>query len=449
MNIKVGSPKPAESRAFGVEAGLIAVTRIAMRGTGFFTSVLIARLLGVEGRGIVAALVVPTALATSFSEMGIRQATAFYIGNGTLAAKQAVPTLLTMMLLTGALGMALSLGYYEATGVAEGDWLARLLAVATIVPALAISYSTGVFLGQKRIAEFRKASWRPPMVKLIVIAIAGWMLGLGLAGVLVATLFGTLLGSGYALWLLGRSERLRLGFDRRIASMLQRKGLSYAVSLLTLLLNYRVMTLLLTARGNMVDVGLYAQAVLIAELLWEVPNSLSALVLSRAVTTEEQDRTAFSLKVMSLARVTVILGAVASAAVAIVAPYFFPLVFGTDFARSAVLCVALLPGVLAFSMFKILNIDIAGRGKPWLTMVVMGPVLLLNVGLGWYAVQAGGAMGAAIASSICYIAATLGYVFVYARVVGVSPLAVIKPSRTDTDLLRRSVAAVARRRKRA
>ncbi|WP_176473187.1 lipopolysaccharide biosynthesis protein [Sphingomonas lenta] len=444
---KGDAERPVQSRAFGVEAALMAAVRVVTRATGFLISMLVARMLGAEGRGVFAALAAPTALATNFSEMGIRQATAFYVGNGTLTAKRAVPTLLTMVLLSSALGATLSLVYFEIVGVAEGEWLWRALAAMAILPSLAVSYATGVFLGQKRIADFRKLSWQPPIVRLVAIAAGGWVLGMGLSGVLAANLLGAFLGAGYALRLLGRNGPLRLGYDRRIAAMLHRKGLSYAVSLFILMVNYRIMTLLLTIDGDMVAVGLYAQAALMAELLWEVPNTLSALVLSRAVTTSEEEKAAFSGKVMSLARVAVALGAAASLCLAIAAPFFFPLVFGPDFARSADLCVALLPGVVAFTLFKILNIDVAGRGKPWVTMIVMLPVLLLNIGLGWWAVREAGAMGAALASSVSFIVASFAYLFVYARVVGVSPLAVVTPTRTDLELLRRALGAFDPRRK--
>lgn len=436
------SSKPVAKRSsFGWEALTIAIARVAIRATGFISSLIVARLLGAEGRGLFAALSVPAGLAVTFSELGIRQATAFFLGKKVYTVQQLLPTLMTLIPLAGVLGAAASLAYFEWAHVAENDWLARGLAVSVIPLSLAISYATGVFLGRQRIAEFRKASWRPPVVKLLALLIVAgfFLMGFpsGIHGVMIAGLAGTILGAGYALYLLRKEGPLRLGFSFKIASALQRKGASYALSLLVLMLNYKILVILLTKYATLKEVGLYSQAVLIAELLWEVPNSLSALVLSRAV--NSQDERQFSLKVTALTRVSFLAATAGSIALSLVAPVAFPLLFGKDFAESATLCIYMLPGVVAFGAFKLLNLDIAGRGKPWATQVIMIPVLALNVVLGAWMVMRYGAAGAAWCSSICYIVATLAYVVLYSRITGLSLGEILLPRVNDFMLVLKAV----------
>ncbi|MBI1687010.1 oligosaccharide flippase family protein [Caulobacter hibisci] len=435
---EAAAPSPTKKRAsFGFEAFTIAVARVAIRLTGFLSSLIVARVLGAEGRGLIAALSVPTSLATTFSELGIRQATAFYLGKRVYTVEQLLPTLLTLIPLAGVVGSVASIAYFEWAHVAEDQWLIRFLALITIPLALVASYSTGVFLGRERISEYRKASWRPPVLKLAILVVFAWMLNGGLYGVMIAGVVGSMLAAGYALFLLRKEGPLRFGFNPEIAKQLQRKGLSYALSLLVLMLNYRIMLILLTRYASLETVGIYSQAVLIAELLWEVPNSLSSLVLSRGV--NSKDEREFSLKVVALTRVSFLAATLGSICLAIVSPFAFPILFGQDFADSALLCVYMLPGVVAFGAFKMLNIDIAGRGKPWATQVIMVPVLALNVALGWWMVVKYGAAGAAWCSSICYIVATVAYVGLYSRLTGLKLREIILFRKSDFLMVLRSL----------
>lgn len=431
-----GAVKPRRS-SFGMDALGIAISRFFLRFAGFISNLIIAWMLGASGRGLISALTTPAQIAVTVSELGIRQSAAFHIGRGLIPTPRLLPTLLGMIPMASALGIGCSLLYFEYAGVADGDWILRALAVALIPLSLITAYCTGVFLGEQRVAEFRKTNWRPAFVSLLLLVGLGWLGGLGIYGALLAPLGGGLLGAGYALYLVRRSAPLRIGFDRGIAKMLQVKGFSYAASFIVLTLNYRVMILLLTAFSTLDQVGLYAQAILIAELLWEIPNALSAIVLSRAV--NAKDERGFSLKVQVLARISLLVAVAVSIGIAIVSPYFFPLVFGREFAGSAAVCNALLPGIGAFIVFKILNIDMAGRGKPWLSMTIMGPIFFLNLGAGWWMIERADALGAAIVSSACYVLATMGYLLVYSRVTGFPVREIVRYRRSDLDMLLRAL----------
>lgn len=432
--------KPRVARSFGRDVVGVVTSRVGVKAAQFLSSLIVARLLGPEGRGLVAALSVPSTLAVNISEMGVRQSTAFHLGRRLYPAERLVPTLLSLALLASAAAILLALGYFELAQVAAGEWGLRILAVLAIPFSLLASYVSGVFLGQQRIAAFRRASWRPALISLLLVVLLGWALDLRVAGVLLASVGGGIAGCAYALWLLRRDMPLRLGFDRGIATALRRKGVSYAAAMVVLLLNYRIMILLLTRFGTLRDVGLYAQAMTIAELIWEVPSILSALVLSRGV--NAQDPRAFSAKVLTLARYSFVAALMIAAALAVAAKYVFPLLYGPRFAESADICLLLLPGIVAFVVFKMLNTDLGGRGKPWAAILVMGPVLALNVAAGWWLIPRAGAIGAAIASSLGYVVATIGYIALYARMTGFTLGQMLLPQHGDSALLRRAITSV-------
>lgn len=429
--------------SFGWEVIGIALSRVLVRSSHFVSSLVIARLLGPEGRGLVTALTVPCDLAVSVSEMGIRQSTAFHLGRGLIPLERLLPTLLTMIPLVSGLAIAVSLAYFQVTGVARGDPLLQGLAVAAIPFLLATSYASGVFLGKQQIAAFRKTSWRPAFVRLALIVGLGWAAGLGVVGVLAATLAAAATGGAYALYLLTRTHPLRFGFRREVASALQRKGVGYAAAGVLALLNNRLMILLLTQFGTLRDVGIYAQALVIVELLLEIPMVLSALVLSRGV--NAKDERAFSLKLMALSRFALLATVCAGLGLAAVAGYAFPLLYGEQFALSAEVCVLLIPGMVALVLFKLLNIDLSARGRLWVALWVLVPMLAVNAGLGYALIASHGVVGAAVATSVTYALAAVAYAIVYAHTTGLGLRAMVLPRRADLDLLRQALPVLRRK----
>lgn len=444
MNSTSTEHPPGRRVAFGWEAVSVLVARVIVLLAQFCSSLLIARLLGPAGRGLVSSLTVPTQLSIGLSELGVRQSIAYHIGKGLVPAERMIPTLLVMIPMASAVGVLFSVGYYEFAGVADGHWGYRALALATIPVSLTVSYAGGVFLGRRRIGEFRKTSWRPAIINVALVALLGYGLSLNVYGVLLASLGAAASAAVYALYLLRDDGPLRPGFDRQLARQLTRKGLGYAAALFLLGLNYKVMILLLTKIGNLHDVGIYAQATVIAELLWEIPNVLGAILLSRSV--NARDERAFSLKAAMLARTSFVVAAFGSVVMIAIAPSFFALAYGIRFRESGTVCAILLPGIAAFIFFKIIHTDLSGRGKPWAAMIVIVPALVVNLIGGAFAIERYGVVGAAAVSSLVYAGSSIAYVFVYTRITGLSLSDVLLFRGQDISLIRQQIASVRRSR---
>jgi O-antigen/teichoic acid export membrane protein len=114
-----------------------------------------------------------------------------------------------------------------------------------------------------------------------------------------------------------------------------------------------------------------------------------------------------------------------------VGPFAIPILYGHDFARSATVLTILLPGTIAFMAFKVLHMDIAGRGWPWVSIPIVVPSMLANAAAGALVVPRYGAEGAAAITSISYIVATALYVVIYAKLCRRSLVSVIAYRRSD------------------
>src|SRR5690606_27697290 len=96
----------------------------------------------------------------------------------------------------------------------------------------------------------------------------------------------------------------------------------------------------------------------------------------------------------------------------------------------------LLPGVLLLTIFKVLNMDLAGKGKPWVSMKAMIPALIINTILNVLWIPEHGSIGAATSSTISYSIAAILFLYFYSKETKIPIFSILKYSKSDIDWLR-------------
>lgn len=105
--------------------------------------------------------------------------------------------------------------------------------------------------------------------------------------------------------------------------------------------------------------------------------------------------------------------------------------YGPDFRGSISVLNYLLPGVLILTVYKVMNMDLAGRGKPWISMKSMLPALGVNLFFNFWLIPSYGADGAAIASTISYSVAGVLFLIFYSKEVGIKIKDIVKYKKSD------------------
>jgi len=90
-----------------------------------------------------------------------------------------------------------------------------------------------------------------------------------------------------------------------------------------------------------------------------------------------------------------------------------PLVFGAAFRESVPALMWLLPGVTIFSIANVIGSYLAGIGKPHLNLAVALVGLVVTVALDFVLIPWLGIIGAAIASTLSYLATTLAIIAIF------------------------------------
>lgn len=159
------------------------------------------------------------------------------------------------------------------------------------------------------------------------------------------------------------------------------------------------------------EIGQYSVGVGFASLLLQIPAAVGIVIFSRSANSKEPAK--FSKNITKLVRITFLLAILCGIALFILAPFVMTFLYGVAYLPSVTVVQFLLPGIIVLIVFKVLNMDLAGKGKPKISIIAFTPALIVNVILNYYWIPIYGANGAAFASTISYIFATLLFMYIY------------------------------------
>src|SRR5262249_24265075 len=169
------------------------------------------------------------------------------------------------------------------------------------------------------------------------------------------------------------------------------------------LISYRIELIVLDRYRGIAHVGVYSIAVQTGEMLWLVAGAIAAAVTAPIL--REDEREAAALTARSALRALAYTAAIA-VAVGVAAPWLIPALLGHSFSGAARPLAYLLPGIVAYAPVTILVVYLSvRRGKPKLSLAVSVAGMIVTLAAALALIPAHGANGAAIASSLGYLAA--------------------------------------------
>jgi O-antigen/teichoic acid export membrane protein len=180
------------------------------------------------------------------------------------------------------------------------------------------------------------------------------------------------------------------------------------------------------------QVGLYAVAVNLTNLLLRIPDALGTVLFPRlaaASTRAGEDATAM------VCRCTFAVMGLGALGYVLVGPAALRLLFGERFAGSVAPMLALLPGIVLMGQYLILTRNFTSRNRQEVNIVAAVTALAANVGLNVLLIPRWGIVGAAASSVGSYGLAALVLMVAFARVSGRSIPDLVLPRRSDVTWL--------------
>ncbi|HEX2395473.1 MAG TPA: polysaccharide biosynthesis C-terminal domain-containing protein [Bacteroidales bacterium] len=187
-------------------------------------------------------------------------------------------------------------------------------------------------------------------------------------------------------------------------------GFFNQIAVFTQLLSFRLSYYLLNAYYGNEQVGIYANAVSIAESVWLIGRSIATVQHSRIVNSEDA---LYSLKLTSrINRINIIITVVIIIIMAFVPDRFYTILFGDEFTGINRIIRIIAPGIVFFGIALILGNYFSSTGKHFVNAIASTAGLFITLLLGFLLIPQYETSGAGITATVSYgITALIAYYF--------------------------------------
>jgi O-antigen/teichoic acid export membrane protein len=179
-----------------------------------------------------------------------------------------------------------------------------------------------------------------------------------------------------------------------------------------LFMTYRFDMWVIDANQGAGELGRYALAVSLAQLVWIVPAATGRVLFPYSAMPEVTNA---PLLAWRSAQIAFLVSAGSAIAGWLASILLVPLLFGQEFAGVSWLIGILLFGIVPFSISKVLGNYLAGTNALGTNVAISAAVLVLTVGLDLILIPSMAASGAALASVVSYVTFTLLLFVVFLR----------------------------------
>ncbi|MFC1828184.1 flippase [Thermodesulfobacteriota bacterium] len=386
---------------------------------GFPISIILARVLGPIDRGIYALIILIPTVMLKLSSLGIGTANIYFTGNKQYEIKDLISNSFISAILLSTINLLLFLGvsrlviFQNFLNSNQINPLYLWLAILSTPFSLLFGFLLNIILGREEIVRFNHVS----IIKLTfyLVAVIGFVLILkqGVLGATISYVLTAIFATLLIIFLLRRDITTNISLNKNLFKNLTRYGLKSYFGNLAQFLNYRLDMFLVAIFLTPADLGFYTIAVGIGERVWMFPGAFATVLFPRVSSIENGKSNKLTPKV---ARHTFLITFIVSLMLAIFAKHLINILYGSDFLPSVTPIVILLPGIIALGGAKILSADLAGRGKPQFGTYAAFVSLAVNIPLNLYFIPKWGISGAALASTVAYISASLFVLIAFTKI---------------------------------
>ncbi|MDG1916661.1 MAG: flippase [Flavobacteriales bacterium] len=385
---------------------LTLIRQVLSIGFGLLATMIIARVLGAEGQGkYTLAILLPTLLYTLLNS-GLSASTVYFIGKGKYTDDEVYSTNLLSSLLLSAFSMlvggviVLFFKEYFFEGLASQLLVYTLL----ILPLIFLQRNLQtIFQGKEEFEKFNLIVILNQFGLLFFSFVFLYVLDLGLIGAIFSFASSQLIMLFASFYFLHQSYGLF--WPKKYSIQYFKEGLTFGVkghlSNVLSFVNYRIDMFLIAYFIDDVAVGIYSIAVLLVERVWLVSQSVSTVLFARVANLNtDLERNRFT---SLAARNTFFITFLGGLFLAIFSHWIIVILFGDEYVNSIIPFLYMIPGVVIFSLGKVLANDFTGRGYPEINTYIAFVVALTNFGLNIWLIPTYGIKGAALATSTSYI----------------------------------------------
>jgi len=404
--------------AFTKNALITIVTQGIIFLFGLVTSVIIARILGPEGKGVYSlAILLPTFLVY-FTNLGIGHATVYYLGKekyspGVVFGNNILYTIVISIL---AILIGLVIIFFFSNRLLPGVATKYLLLALLFVPGqLFLSLILYILLGLQRINKYNFILFFRVFLSFVLVGILLWSFHLGIKAAILTDILSVLI-VGIILFIITLKEvkSFSLKFNKEYLHDVLSYGIQFYLGSILYFLHSGITLPLINFFLNPMLVGFYSLSLGLTDKLWLVSDAVGTVLFPK-ISAENNESKRKEFTPLIFRNITFLI-AIFAIFLFLIGRWLIVLLYSSAFLESVKPFRILLIGAVAISGWKILENDIKGRGKPILNTYITGFSVCLNLIMNIIFIPQYGILGAAWATSISYTIVLFTAIIVYCRV---------------------------------
>lgn len=421
---------------FSKQVSLTFITRVLNLILALGFTILVARLLGPEGKGIYTlAILLPTTIVMA-TNLGIGPATIYYVAQGKYSNKIILGNNLYIAIFFSAIGLLTGyffIYFYRTTLLPGVESYYLYLALLLIIGNICFNYFQGLLLGKLIITKYNTITFAQSVLLIILTIILLPVFKIGIKGAIIANIVTVYFGAlilFYSAYKIsdGISLKLNVDYIRNVFSY----GLKAHTGNVIGFLIYKIDLFLIGGIINTAAVGLYSVSAGLAERLWMISQTASFVLFPRVASEKDEQKKKMFTPIVS--RNVFLLTIVGGFFLIILSDWLVTILYSEQYKDSVPALQILIPGIILLSAGRVLSNDISGRGKPEISIYTGVTALVVNIILNIIFIPKWGITGAAIASTISYSLSFMITLYFYGKISGNSWLITILPQKEDFQL---------------
>lgn len=376
--------------------------RILLIGLGLVTSVLVARLLGPEGRGLYAVAMTVSAIGVQFGNLGLHASNTYYVARDRELLPVLISNTLAVSFVAGGAGVGLAWGIFALwpeLAPVHGQLLA--LAFVWIPFGLAYLLVQNLLLGVQEVRAYNKIELATRFLAAGLIGLVFILHIVNVEAVFFTGLVALILGLAWGLW------RLRSYFSHLPAPSLTlfkanlRYGLkAYTAALFAfLVLKFDLLMVKYMLGGE--QAGYYSVVVSIADMIYLLPVTVGTILFPTLSALAD-----VQAKWRLTERASLVMGVLLLPPLALSvmrAEAIVRLLFGDTFVPAVPALIWLAPGILFLGIQTVAVQFLNSIGFPRRVVAIWGFSWLVNIGLNLWSIPRYGISGASAVSTFSYL----------------------------------------------
>lgn len=377
-------------------------TRILLIGIGLVTSVIVARILGPEGRGLYAVAMAIGATGVQFGNLGLHASNTYYVARDRTLLPTMVGNILMVSFVLGGIGTGVAwLIFSVQPNLAPVHGLLLTLALAWIPFGLAYMLLQNLLLGMQEVRTYNKIELMNNIFNIMFIVLLIVFRAITVETVFYAGLIMLIISLVWVLLRLGpHLTRLPMPSFVLFKDNI-RYGLKAYLAALFAFLVLRIDMLMVKYILGAEETGYYSIAVTMADMIFMLPVVIATILFPKlSAMAHNRDKWKFTRTVVS--RAAILMGFFVIIAIFLAEPVI-RILYGNAFIQAVPAFIWLLPGIFFLSIQIVAVQFLNSIGFPKIVVLIWGVATLLNVVLNLWMIPKYGIVGASIVSSFSYL----------------------------------------------